>query len=178
MSRLWRLVGLALVGAVLVSSGSCSCGSGNRLVDEAESRYEQGDLHGALVLFEKALEHDPDLHEALYGIGVIQYSWEQHTAALEHLERAVTVAPESADYRMVYGDTLALLGRYDAAIREYETALRLAPSQTRAFYSVGIAYYNKQDYDASVRWLRRYLDAEPRAIDRDQIVAMIRVLED
>ena len=177
MSRTRTLLWVVLLGATLAWSVDCSCGSGNRLVDEAEARYEEGDLEGALALFRQALERDPDLPAALYGIGVIQYSWERPSAALEPLERAVALVPESADYRMLYGDTLQRLGRYDDAIREYETALKLSPSQTRAYYAIGIAHYNKQSYEAAARWLRRYLDAEPRAIDRDRVYEMIRILE-
>ncbi len=147
-------------------------------MDEAEARYEEGDLVGALALFEQALEREPDLPAALYGIGVIQYSWERHATALEPLERAVALVPESADYRKVYADTLARLGRYDDAIREYETVLKLSPSQTTAYYSMGIAYYNKQEYDAAARWLRRYLESEPKAVNRDQVYQMIQILEE
>jgi tetratricopeptide (TPR) repeat protein len=76
------------------------------------------------------------------------------------------------------GDTLMMLGRYDESIAVYRAVIREDPSRTRLYYSVGIANYNKRDYDEAVRWLRRYLDADPKAIDRDRILEMIRTLDD
>ena len=178
MSRSRPLSWRTLLGVAMGLAVACSCGGGDPLVDEAEKRYRENDLDGALALFEQALDRDPDLPAAYYGIGVIHYTREQPAAALEPLRRAVALAPESAEYRMVYADTLAGLGRYDDAIAEYETALALSPGLTRAYYSIGIAYYNKRSYEESVRWLRRYLSEEPRAANRDQIYQMIRVLED
>lgn len=153
-------------------------GREERLLDEAEALYESGDLQGALEVYERALDLDPDLHEAIYGVAVIQYSWQRHADALASLDRAVALAPETIDYRVLRGDTLMMLGDYDEAISVYRRVIRDDPSRTRVYYSVGIANYNKRDYDEAVRWLRRYLDADPRAIDRDRILEMIRTLDD
>jgi tetratricopeptide (TPR) repeat protein len=177
MSRPRRFLALAALTAAWLVAGGCS-GDEDRLLDEAEALYDGGDLQGALRVYERALELDPDLHEAHYGVAVIHYSWERHAEALPSLDRAVALAPDNADYRVLRGDTLMMLGRYDEAISVYQAVIRADPSRTRLFYSVGIANYNKRDYEEAVRWLRRYVDADPKAIDRDRILEMIRTLDD
>jgi tetratricopeptide (TPR) repeat protein len=177
MSRPRRLEALAALTFVLLPALGCA-GHEERLLDQAEALYESGDLEGALRVYEQALDLDPDLHEARYGVAVIHYSRERHAEALASVDRALALAPEMVDYRVLRGDTLMMLGRYDEAVSVYESVIRDAPSRTRVYYSLGIAHYNKRDYDEAVRWLRRYLDADPKAIDRDRVLEMIRVLDD
>jgi tetratricopeptide (TPR) repeat protein len=82
---------LAALTVVWLVAGGCS-GREERLLDEAEALYEGGDLQGALRVYERALEVDPGLHEAHYGIAVINYSWERHAVALPSLDRAVALS--------------------------------------------------------------------------------------
>lgn len=83
---------------------------------------ETADLERAEVAFAHALEFDPDLPEALNGLGVVERSRERPNAALRHFELAVSADPEFAEGHANRGEALLALGRE----RDGEAALRTA----------------------------------------------------
>jgi len=174
--RTRRIAAACLVaGSLLV--GGCFAGETRQLRREAEQLYESGDLQGALEKYQQVLEQEPDDDLAHYDVGVVQYSLERYEEALASIDRAAALQPERADFLMLRGNTLIRLERHDEAIRDYEEALRLDPSQIEAYYSIGLAHYNKREYATAVTWLKRYLDSGPPADRRERVQGLIEFLE-
>ena len=73
--------------------------------------------------------------------------------------------------------TASRLGREADAIPSYERAIELSPGEAEAYYAIGIAYYNRREYDRAVEWLERYLRVDPDAPNRSRVRDMIEVLE-
>jgi tetratricopeptide (TPR) repeat protein len=91
-------------------------------------RYlEEGDRERAEVAFEHALAFDPDLPEALNGLGVVARSRGRLAEARRRLERAVRVAPDFAEGHANLGETLLALGQPGPAAAEMEAALAIDP---------------------------------------------------
>jgi tetratricopeptide (TPR) repeat protein len=83
---------------------------------------ETSELERAEVAFAHALEFDPDLPEALNGLGVVERSRERPAEALRRFDHAVHVDPEFAEGHANRGEALLALGR----TRDGEAALRAA----------------------------------------------------
>lgn len=88
---------------------------------------EEGDLERAEVAFGHALEFDPDLPEAMNGLGIVARTRENLEGALRRFERAVRIDPDFAEGHANLGEALLAQGRVDAALRELERALRIDP---------------------------------------------------
>lgn len=91
-------------------------------------RYvSSADLERAEVAFAHALAFDPDLPEALNGLGIVARTREDLDAARRRFERAVHVDPDFAEGHANLGETLLAQGRVGAALQELDRALRIDP---------------------------------------------------
>ncbi len=81
--------------------------------------------------------------------------------ALRTFERAVEVDPGDAPTRVSLGGLLVELGLRDAAIRELETALALAPASAEAAANLGLAWLAQEDYERAATMFERAIDANP-----------------
>jgi tetratricopeptide (TPR) repeat protein len=86
-----------------------------------------GDPERAEVAFAHALEFDPEIPEALNGLGVVARSEGRLEDARARFEQALGVDPSFAEGHANLGETLLALGRPGAARAEMEAALRIDP---------------------------------------------------
>lgn len=108
------------------------------------------DLERAGIAFEHALAFDPDLPEALNGLGVVARSAGELDLARRRFERAIRLDPDFAEGRANLGESLLAAGRPDAAEAELRSALRIDPDLADARQNLARAL------------LLRGLDAEDR----------------
>lgn len=86
---------------------------------------------------------------------------EDRAAAKKHFER---------------GEKLFALGRFEAALDEYQAAFDAAPIPDFLF-NMGQCHRNLGDYEAAIFSFRKYLKAVPDAEDRAQVEAYVKQLE-
>jgi tetratricopeptide (TPR) repeat protein len=107
----------------------------NDLFDEALRVQTLQDAASAADLYRKAAQLDPKnaqfadkAAKALLAQGGEAAATEARTFA----QRAVSLKPKVADYHITYGSALSILGSKALAMREFETALELDPSNAFA----------------------------------------------
>ena len=101
-----------------------------RAAEEVRRGYahlQRGDAERAAVAFEHALAFDPEIPEALNGLGVVARSAGRLDEARRRFERALGLDPDFAEGHANLGETLLALGRPTAARAEMEAALRIDP---------------------------------------------------
>jgi serine/threonine-protein kinase len=76
----------------------------------------------------RALQHDPELAEAMTSLGKVLcwYEW-NFAGAEEQLRRAVSISPNYAEAHWAFGSALPAVGRLSEAIEEMRKALVLDP---------------------------------------------------
>jgi tetratricopeptide (TPR) repeat protein len=127
------------------------------------------DLERAEVAFEHALAFDPDLPEALNGLGVVARSAGDLELARRRFERAVRLDPDFAEGRANLGESLLAADRHGEAEGELRAALRIDPdladarqNLARALLLRGLSAPDRRERWASAR--REYLhllESEP-----------------
>ncbi len=113
-----------------VAGGAVSLYQMEAWVREATERQGQGDLEGAIRLYERAVEAGLDRADVHYSLGLLYKEVGQLEAAIGRL-RAASADPEyalSSHYTM--GECFRDLGRLDQAAQEFERALHLVDLQT------------------------------------------------
>jgi protein O-mannosyl-transferase len=106
---------------------------GWRAADFAGFAYQQsGDLSQAEHWFRTALQLDPSLANAWFGLA--QVSLQQHLPepAITYLRKALELEPSADGYHYALGTALEQVSQPGAAIEEYKTELQLHPYQTGA----------------------------------------------
>jgi tetratricopeptide (TPR) repeat protein len=170
-SNLSRL--LAVLLALLAAGCAGRAATHPRAAEEIVRGYRyvsERDLERAEVAFSHALAFDPDLPEALNGLGIVARTRGDLEGAAARFERAVRVDPEFAEGHANLGECLLAKGRLDAALRELERALAIDPdladarqNLARALLRSGVADPARRP-EAWTRARREYLhllESEP-----------------
>lgn len=127
--------------------------------DPAERRAQ---LQRARELFAVAVDRDPRRPEALHGLGLTLHFLGENRAALESLERAGALNPGDPYIRFDRGSLRMAQGDLEGAIRDFRAAWRLLPHNSRAAFSLAVAYGRKGDKQKSRQWWRRAVGAGPQ----------------
>jgi len=159
--------------AVLLASCAGRVAVHPRAAEELLRGYRyvaEKDLERAEVAFAHALEFDPDLPEALNGLGIVARTREDVGGALRRFERAVRLDPDFAEGHANLGEALLASGRLDAALREFERALAVDPDLADARQNLARALLRRGLEDPARRretWARarraylHLLESEP-----------------
>jgi len=110
----------------------------------------------------RALELDEGLAEAHTALALIvqNYDFDWQTAERE-FRRAIQLNPNYATAHHWYAEHLALLGRFDDALRESERARQLDPLSLIIATDNGAILYFSRQYDRAIEQFRAVLDMEP-----------------
>ena len=87
----------------------------------------EAECNRALTVVRKVMQDDPASAEALVVAGTALVGMERPEAASKLLDQALKLDPERADLRLALGALERARGDVGAAVRQFETACRLAP---------------------------------------------------
>ena len=82
--------------------------------------------------------------------------------ALQHVERAIELSPNSGYAHEQRGRLLFGLGRFEAARAAFETTLQFEPGKRTTFFYLGLAEVELENYAGGVDWFQRVVEIEPR----------------
>jgi len=99
--------------------------------DEALTLASDGDLDGAIPLFEKAIKNEPEDAERRSAFSKVLYQLGRMDEAEEQALAAIELAPDDVDTRMVLYSVYMGDGELDRAKAVLEAAREVAPEDTR-----------------------------------------------
>jgi Flp pilus assembly protein TadD len=106
---------------------------GWRAADFAGFAYQQsGDLSQAERWFRTALQLDPSLANAWFGLAQVSLLQHLPEQAIPYLKKALELEPSADGYHYALGTALEQVSQPRGAIEEYKTELQLHPYQTGA----------------------------------------------
>ncbi len=129
----------------------------------SQSLQLAAELHGAGKLAEaereyrKVLAVQPQNAEALHGLGVLAYQAGRVDVAVEWMQSAVHIDPDTGAYWTNLTEALRVLGRLDDAIEAGRHAVALAPDNPDAHNNLGIALLNAGHLEEAADRFRRAL---------------------
>ena len=95
------------------------------LAKSGTQALQAGQRQRAEQLFHQALDHDRSNAEALIGLGQVHYHQGSYHKAVRYGAKAVAIAPNNGDYRIMLGDAYYKNFAYRQARKEYEKASKL-----------------------------------------------------
>jgi len=160
---LWLVSSFLLVSWPLLLFASES-----RYYKEAKDYYDQKQYLMAMLSAQKALEENPNNANHIFFYGLVLTELEQFTEAKQHLQKAVSLQPDNAEfhYRLAAlllrekialkamlsldgrdENTLLVTGTEKEAINSLKKAVSLNPNHFKARLHLGRAYYDQNLHD-------------------------------
>ncbi len=109
----------------------------------------------------QALQHDPELAEAITSIGKVLcwYEWD-FAGAEQQLRRAVALNPNYAEAHFVFGSTLPAVGLLGEAIEEVRKALTLDPLSAHFSRWLGRLLLYARDYPGAIAQSQKTIELD------------------
>ena len=109
----------------------------NRQFQSALAHYNAGRYADAAAQLEKLIPQVPKSFETHELLGIVYASMSQDEKAVEHLEAAVRLQPNSAEARTNLATSLSRAGKMGPAGEQFRKALELEPENTTANHNLG-----------------------------------------
>ena len=95
------------------------------------------DFDRGLIHYQKALELNPNLTTAHYGLGILYSGKRQFKKAIPAYKKALSLEPNATQIYVKLGDAYAEIYQFSAAIPSYQKAVELEPNWAEAYYQLG-----------------------------------------
>lgn len=118
---------------------------GTSQVERGRALERAGDIDGALNMFERAIEFNPELTVAYLGAGDIYRKRGDFRAAERHYSQATVIEPRNFDAQYFHGLSLQLLNRFAEAVRAYLRALAIRPNDLNPNLNIATAYLQLEE---------------------------------
>jgi tetratricopeptide (TPR) repeat protein len=133
-------------------------------VTDGISKYQGGDLTGALAADNQALNLDPKSAPALYNRGIVKAAQNDLDGAVADYSSALQINPNMALAYYYRGLARHSKGELDGAIADYNQAVQIDPKNALAFFNRGLIRMQKDDIDGSIVDSTRALELDPSLI--------------
>ena len=120
-----------------------------------------GDLEGAKVKFERALELKPDDAEALNSVGQILDRQGDIAGAIERFDQAIAIAPDRWAYHFNRAHAVGRQGDWRRAVDGYREAVRLFPEDYATQFNLALALHRLGDDAAAIPEFERAIQLAP-----------------
>ena len=125
---------------------------------KARDAYYQTKWQDAIDSYQKVLALQPNWAEAYAGIGEALYSLNHFQESQVALRKALALDPQNGTAHMILGKLYQDDGEQDAAIPEFEAAIRLNPNNREVAYRLFRIYNGKGDKANAARLQRQLQD--------------------
>jgi len=126
------------------------------------SKSPKESMKRAFEYIRKAIALDDSLPEAYTQLGWLYVLTKQYDKGIAECERAITLAPNSANAHIWMGFALTFAGSHEEAVRYSERALRLDPLPPQWYFrAMGLSYAWVGRYEEAISFLKKSLQRAP-----------------
>lgn len=122
----------------------------------ANNEYEE-----AVGSYDKALELQPNYHQAWYNRGLALSNLGRHEVAVASFDKVLELQPDKRDAWNNRGIALSTLGRHEAAVASFDKALELQSDYYQGWNNRGFLLSNLGRYEAAVASFDKALELKP-----------------
>lgn len=129
--------------------------------DQATALTAQGDLAGALPMFERAIEAQPSAPERHEAYAKVLYQLQRYDEALAAARKASALDPKRLPPRMMAYSIYASQKDWDHARSELESAAQAAPDDVRVLQQLAYVAGQQGQNDEMIRQYQRITQIDP-----------------
>jgi tetratricopeptide (TPR) repeat protein len=139
------------------------------LEKRSKAYYQLGELDKAIVDLQRVLVLEPDNSRVSCNIGLVYNSKHEPRVALKFLSAALEKGIKDRDLYLVCinnrGISYMLLGKVDAALKEFDRVIVIDPSQTNTYANRARVYASLKQYESAIQDYTRVIKVDPKFID-------------
>ena len=124
------------------------------------------------------LKSDPKNSDLLTNVGNVYYDAQQYRVAVDYYGRVLQIKPSDAAVRTDMATAYWYMGNADAAIAEFNKALKYAPTNPNTLFNLGVVKWQaKQDGAGAIANWKKLLAANPNYEGKDKVQQMLSDVE-
>jgi tetratricopeptide (TPR) repeat protein len=152
-------------GVLLIVLVVLGCGrDADYYMEQGNAYLRRGDMAGAIGMFERAVEIDPDNHEAHNSLGASLSAIGDYNRAIGHFRAAVAVNDSFVEGHYNLGRALAEIGSYEEALAELAKTIQLDSTYALAHLAAGDVFTARKMRDQAVVSYEKAIVFDPNLI--------------
>ncbi len=124
-------------------------------LDAARALQDAGEQRAAIRAWHDALVEGAPPAEVHLQLGVLHAELCEHHLAVQHLEKALTFAPQDPDVLCMLGSVMHELGRFEDAARYCAQSIDANPGHSQAHFNLGLAQFERSDIAGALAHIAR-----------------------
>ncbi|UPL48570.1 tetratricopeptide repeat protein [Hymenobacter sublimis] len=128
-------------------------------IGECHEKLAEWDL--ARRFYQRAIDLDPEMDEAWFGIGIVMNVQEKYFEAIHFFRKAVSLYEESVEYWLALAAAEYQIGNIVSSIEAYEKAVEVAPDNKDAWLNWSIILYEQGNFDGAIDLMRNAVEIQP-----------------
>ncbi len=168
----WVILWFLVLGAVFAVAEDDQNQKLDRQFQSAVAQYNAGQFAQAAAQLEDLLPRVPKSFEVHELLGMVYAAQSQDTKAIEHLEAAVRLKPDSAPARTNLAVSLSHAGRLEPAGEQLRKALELEPRNFDANHNLGEFYIQSGKIADACPFLEQAQRIHPSSYDNGYDLAL------
>ena len=128
---------------------------------KANSLEEKNNYQGAIALFKKVIDADPQNPRFRLELGDLYYGQGKYNEAINTFKDAVKIDPSDSRCYFLLGNVFNKKGSVEEAVREYIQAIKLNPKHFMAHYNLGRIYTVRNRIQDAIREYEEALVIRP-----------------
>jgi tetratricopeptide (TPR) repeat protein len=145
-------------------------------LQEVMTTHRSGDLAAAEAGYRAILDRDPDQPDAHHLLGVCLLQRRAGREAFDHVNRAIALRPDVAEFHSTLGRILRKAGKPQAALPSFTRALRLSPGYGEAENELALALCDMKRYAEAESILRNAVARNPKDADLHTTLGRLHLL--
>lgn len=171
---------LRLLAAAMLAAGLMACSSPEEKVanfyQKGKTYLEQGDTAKARLEFQNALQINPNMVPALYGLAEIAERASDWQRAFGLLSKVVELDAKHLDAQVKVGKLLLAAGQLDKALATSDVAMKLAPDTPDVLVLRAAVLLKLNDTEAALKLANQALVKAPQHVDALVVLASERLM--
>jgi tetratricopeptide (TPR) repeat protein len=151
-----------------------------KIVNDAVTLQDKGDLDGALTKLNEALALDADNLYALSEMASTYIGLQKYNESVETCKKAIAKHPGDDDLKgiyIAYGTALDGLGKKEEAIQQYDEGIKLFPASFLLYFNKGITLTGIEKYDDALQCFHKSVSIYPQHAGSNNAIARLLAIK-
>ncbi|MBY0377445.1 MAG: tetratricopeptide repeat protein, partial [Gammaproteobacteria bacterium] len=145
----------------------------NKILSEAFSLHQQGDLIAAKAKYQTVLQQNPQEFEGLVLLAMLLIQEKEYANALGYFLQAEKEVPTHPQIQVHLANTYKLLEKSELALQHYQKALTLKPDYAEAHHNLANLYAQLQNNQEAILHYEKAIALQPHYVAAYNHLALV-----